>query len=203
MRQKISLFPTLIYQSKIRLSASHKKEIFSSLRELEKMDKLGKEWSEQNYLGGYTSYGSATDLWMRYPSLEKLKSQIDEHKNKYIKDLGWHANKSSIEMSSFWVNVMRKGTHHSFHIHPLSVISGTFFLQCPPGSSPFKVQDPRSSAFMARPPILAESKQQSIHNIYPEEGSLLLFESWMPHEVPASKISKERISLSFNYNWNP
>jgi uncharacterized protein (TIGR02466 family) len=34
-----------------------------------------------------------------------------------------------------------------------------------------------------------------------EAGSLLLFESWLRHEVPANLVAGERISVSFNYGW--
>jgi uncharacterized protein (TIGR02466 family) len=32
-------------------------------------------------------------------------------------------------------------------------------------------------------------------------GGLLLFESWLRHEVPANPADAERISISFNYGW--
>jgi uncharacterized protein (TIGR02466 family) len=34
-----------------------------------------------------------------------------------------------------------------------------------------------------------------------EAGKVVLFESWLRHEVPANPIAGERISVSFNYNW--
>ena len=32
-------------------------------------------------------------------------------------------------------------------------------------------------------------------------GRLVLFESWLRHEVPANRDARERVSISFNYNW--
>jgi uncharacterized protein (TIGR02466 family) len=32
-------------------------------------------------------------------------------------------------------------------------------------------------------------------------GRLILFESWLRHEVPTNRVAAERISISFNYNW--
>jgi uncharacterized protein (TIGR02466 family) len=32
-------------------------------------------------------------------------------------------------------------------------------------------------------------------------GHLVLFESWLRHEVAPNPIDEERISVSFNYNW--
>jgi len=32
-------------------------------------------------------------------------------------------------------------------------------------------------------------------------GKLVLFESWLRHEVPPNPVAAERISISFNYSW--
>jgi len=34
-----------------------------------------------------------------------------------------------------------------------------------------------------------------------EAGTLVLFESWLRHEVPPNPVAAERISISFNYSW--
>ena len=33
----------------------------------------------------------------------------------------------------------------------------------------------------------------------PEAGSMLMWESWLRHEVPMNRAEGERISVSFNY----
>jgi len=32
-------------------------------------------------------------------------------------------------------------------------------------------------------------------------GQVVLFESWLRHEVPSHPTAAERVSVSFNYNW--
>jgi uncharacterized protein (TIGR02466 family) len=32
-------------------------------------------------------------------------------------------------------------------------------------------------------------------------GQVLLFESWLRHEVVPNPVGADRISVSFNYNW--
>jgi len=34
-----------------------------------------------------------------------------------------------------------------------------------------------------------------------QAGTLVLFESWLRHEVPPNPAASPRISISFNYNW--
>jgi uncharacterized protein (TIGR02466 family) len=35
----------------------------------------------------------------------------------------------------------------------------------------------------------------------PVPGTVLLWESWLRHEVPLNEAESERISISFNYSW--
>ena len=57
---------------------------------------------------------------------------------------------------------------------------------------------------MAAPPKKADAKaQHKAHITYPAEaGNVILFESWLRHEVAANRVEEERISISFNYNWS-
>jgi len=58
---------------------------------------------------------------------------------------------------------------------------------------------------MAAPPKLpgAQPKNRP-HITYPAKaGQVLLFESWLRHEVASNQVEAERISISFNYNYFP
>lgn len=108
-------------------------------------------------------------------------------------------------MSSCWVNVMPAGAAHSLHLHPLSVVSGAFYVAVPKNASPIKFEDPRLDRFMAQPPRSPKAPlaMQPFVTLTPREGDLILFESWLRHEVPPLKpgVRGERISVSFNYDW--
>ena len=65
------------------------------------------------------------------------------------------------------------------------------------------MEDPRLDRFMAAPPRRADAR---IENkpwvvIPAEAGKVVLFESWLRHEVAPNPVRTERISISFNYNW--
>ena len=89
---------------------------------------------------------------------------------------------------------------------PLSFISGTYYVVDPARAAPgLKFEDPRLSKFMAAPPKLSDRppRKSQMHVTYPAEaGNVILFESWLRHEVAANRVPEERISVSFNFNWS-
>jgi uncharacterized protein (TIGR02466 family) len=56
---------------------------------------------------------------------------------------------------------------------------------------------------MAAPPRLARARRarQAWVQVAAHAGSVVLFESWLRHEVPANRAAAERVSISFNYSW--
>jgi uncharacterized protein (TIGR02466 family) len=200
-----TLFPTRIYRAKLT-SPLRLKWVPSLVREsllFREIDSAGNRWSRKHYPFGYTSYSSVTDLAFRSSGFADLKSWIDREVMKFARTLEMDLGEGSLEMSSFWINIMGKGCQHSYHLHPLSAISGTFYLKVPRNSGCLKFEDPRLPGFMASPPRKAEAKleNQRFISVSPEPGDLVLFESWLKHEVPTNQAAEERISVSFNYDW--
>lgn len=182
-----------------------RRELLEEIAQIQKVDTEGQVWSQKNYWGGYTSYSSTSqsfDKLYRFSStFEKLEKKIRPQALAFAKSLDWDFAPSELQISTLWVNVMPQGTTHSFHHHPLSVISGTFYIQVPKGTSGIQFEDPRAGLMMACPPRKASSLSQSHLTVRPKAGDLVLFESWMKHQVPPNPASQDRISVSFNYDW--
>jgi uncharacterized protein (TIGR02466 family) len=106
-------------------------------------------------------------------------------------------------MTTCWANVMHPNAHHSGHIHPLSVISGTYYVSVPAGSPAIKFEDPRLPQLMHSPPrkTRARAENRSFVEVPARPGTLVLFESWLRHEVPLHTGRAPRVSISFNYDW--
>lgn len=198
------LFPTTIYSQSLfkdpkKWNQNFQDEIFK----IQKIDEEGQKWSDKNYLGGYTSYGSMHQLHLFSSTFAELEKKIRPHIFRYAKTLELDIPLHQLKVSSLWINIMPLGTTHSGHIHPLSVISGTYYVQCPRQSSAIKFEDPRLSMMMASPPRRQKCQKENLrfyqHN--PEAGQIVLFESWLRHEVPPNQSKTPRISISFNYDW--
>jgi uncharacterized protein (TIGR02466 family) len=194
------LFVTQVYQASLKTDLKDlKKEIFK----IEKADVAGQKWSAINYKNGYTSYGSWDQLHQMSSTFSELEKQIKIHVVKYTKNLNYNLKKNSLKIDSMWVNIMPEGALHTAHIHPHSVVSGTFYIDVPPKASAIKFEDPRLGLFMNAPLLKpnANSENMRFFTVQPSSGDLILFESWLKHEVPLNQSKKPRISLSFNYTW--
>lgn len=199
-----SFFPTLIHVAPLgRGAGALNRELADEIRRIRERDAAGRRWSAANYPNGYTSYGSLDQLHRMSSTFIALRERIDRHAAAYARALHWDLRGQTLEMTDCWANVMGQGSAHGSHLHPQAVISGTYYVKTPPGAAGLKFEDPRLPQLMAAPSRRATAPEAMLpHVTVPAKaGALILFESWLRHEVPASRISAERVSLSFNYHW--
>ncbi len=189
------LFPTWVEQKRIPFPARSRLVLEQTIRAMPDVDQAGVRWCRKNYPGGYTSYGSMSDLHRQFSIFDELKRHLDREATLYAKKAGLRFPKGDLRLSSLWANLMPSDCYHAFHLHPNSIVSGTFYVTVPKGASPLRLEDPRAALFMACPP-----RQMQV-DLNPKAGDIILFESWMKHEVPPNRSAGERISVSFNYDW--
>ena len=200
-----ALFPTLLYAAALQRSGSadFNRQLLKECRQLRLDDAAGRRWSKKNYPGGYTSYGSAHRLQAISPTFESLRRKLKRHIATFASAAEWDLSERELEMTDCWVNIMGRHTVHGLHLHPHASLSGTYYVQVPAGSPGTKFEDPRLDRFMAAPTRReGASRQMRPWVTFPAQaGHLVLFESWLRHEVVPHAVNAERISVSFNYNW--
>ena len=178
-------------------------ELEEAVRDLAENDGAGRAWSKAHAYKGYTSYASLTDLPSRYPVFGDLKKKLDRHAAAFAKELAFDLDGRRLVLEDLWVNLLKPGGSHSGHIHPHSVLSGTVYVAVPPGASALKLEDPRLPLMMAAPPRLSDAPESLRSFVYlqPAAGTVLMWESWLRHEVPPNAAKTDRLSVSFNYAW--
>ena len=200
-----SLFATRLYRARLDEQGApvDTSELEASCWSIAQDDEAGQTWCDENGYPGYTSYASLTDLPYRFPIFADLVAVLDAHVTTFAQDLEFDLDDRALALEDIWINILPEGGTHSSHIHPHSVISGTTYVAVPEGASSIKFEDPRLPMMMAAPPRLktARTEMRSFHYATPRPGDVLLWESWLRHEVPINQSEDERISVSFNYNW--
>lgn len=200
-----TLFPTFVYSARLQSGdwrrLNHR--LLQECQQLELDDEAGRRWSAKNYPGGYTSYNSVSRMHEVSPTFDRLRRHIDRHVKAFCKKLEFDLTGRELVMTDCWVNIMPQHVVHGLHLHPLSTISGTYYVQTPPGSPGLKFEDPRLDRFMAAPPRRHDARLENrAWTVLPAKaGKVVLFESWLRHEVAPNPSKKPRISVSFNYGW--
>jgi uncharacterized protein (TIGR02466 family) len=183
------LFPTILYEAEI--DEALLPDLAHSIRSLAQDDTAGQLWSEQHNYSGYTSYASLNDLPRRDPAFADLGKILARHAAAFAKDAGWDVRP---KLDSLWVNLLKASGHHGGHLHPHSILSGTLYVEVPAGSGAIRFEDPRLPLMMAAP-----TRPETFVTVQPRPGLLLLWESWLRHEVVAGSGGVERLSISFNF----
>ena len=100
-----------------------------------------------------------------------------------------------IEITEMWGNVSPKGKDHEYHNHPNNVFSGIFYLT---DGEATRFVDPRPSNNVFQ---LEHEPNPHLGNIITMRAipnTMLLFDSWLYHYVPANNLEEPRKTISFN-----
>lgn len=193
------LFVTQLYEAEITDEAMLG-ELAHSIRSLAEEDESGIRWSREHHYPGYTSYASLNDLPRRDPAFADLARLLAKHASALAEECAFALSRKP-RLDSLWANLLRGPGHHSAHIHPNSIISGTLYVEVPKGSGAIRFEDPRLPMMMAAPTRRTDAAEelQSFVTVQPRPGLLLLWESWLRHEVLPGTGRGDRLSISFNF----
>ena len=194
-----SMFVSRLYEQELndqRLLA----HLARSIRSFAVEDEAGRHWSREHRYAGYISYASLNDLPRRDPAFAELARLLTRHAAAFARECAFDLARKP-KLDSLWVNLLKSGGHHSGHIHPHSILSGTLYVEVPPGSGAIRFEDPRLTLMMAAPPRAkgAPEELQPFVTVEPRPGLLLMWESWLRHEVLPGSGRGERLSISFNF----
>jgi uncharacterized protein (TIGR02466 family) len=198
----LSLFPTKLHKASIAASPKAlNEELALACRSIRDGDRAGRSWCKKNGYQGYTSYASLDDLTWRAPPFAHLQTLLNAHVARFAHEVGFDLGPRKLALDSMWINILEPGGVHSGHIHPNAVISGTYYVSVPKGSGALKIEDPRLPMLMAAPPkkVRIPAGERAFAYFAPKAGDVLLWESWLRHEVVAGTNKSPRISISFNY----
>jgi len=196
------IFATSVFNAKLggKRAGAFLDELRIACRAIQQEDMDGQRWSVAAGYKGYTSYASIDDLPHRNPTFAELVERLQPHLVAFSHAVDFDMRGLTPHIDSIWINVLEPGGTHTGHIHTNSVISGTLYVDVPEGASALRLEDPRLPMMMAAPPRKAKASPHNRSFVYvqPSPGSVILWESWLRHEVPVNMAGEDRISISFN-----
>lgn len=106
-----------------------------------------------------------------------------------------------IEYDNSWYMINKPYSYNLKHDHPLSSISGVFYITKPKNSGDIVFHNPHEVQH-----FLSNDSVEKFNNynagkyfFHAKEKDLLIFPAWLKHEVTQNLSKKNRIAISFNY----
>lgn len=123
------------------------------------------------------------------PYFKALVKILSKAARSYLMHLGKGDLVPPGEMELFvWASIHCRGSGHLTHVHPGSLLSGVYFSQVPAKAGRLHFEDPRGPL----PPF------HDRFTVVPTTGDLVMFPSWLPHQVTSTVSDEPRVSWSFN-----
>ncbi len=190
------IFPTLIFSDIQKQMAT---EILPVA--IEYLEKYGDQFmGYENHISTYRNIDATAKL-NNDPRMYNFGKFISDEARKMLD----YQNVDHREYSfrhHFLFNKVGKNSTHVLHSHPGSIISGCFYLQTYPDSPPIVFKDPRDYyKYIYYNPIFGRNTPYSLlpeHSMNVVDGLLMMWPSWLEHEVPLSKSDGDRITIAFN-----
>ena len=127
----------------------------------------------------------------------ELKHQLELNLNRVCVKI--HP-KFRCRLDNAWININNSSDYNTMHTHPGSALSGCVYIDVDDGAGKIKFLN---GNLQIHYPIngFGSSLFSDMVEYQPKNKLVLLFPSWIPHEVAESTNSnKERISIAFNVN---
>ena len=188
-----SLFDTILYKAEVpeylknkdfmSVCDEHTDQAISNAKKL--IDERNKKFKIDIKDHGM-SYHSGAEMYKdeRFHNFELL---IRNTARNILENQGFDLSNYSIDYTEMWIQkfAYEGGGHQDTHVHWDNHISGFYFVECSERTSKPVFHDPRAGRMMLNLPIKDHSKlcpamERQIISVKP--GTLLLFNSWLPHQ---------------------
>lgn len=189
------LFPSMVWRTDLPEAAAINELLLAAIQDLrQKVPSVKKS----NELGWH----SPTDMHKR-SEFKPLCGFVEKMAATIAGSLNIRADRK-FSVETFWININPKHAYNALHDHPQSLLSGVYYVQVDDKSGKLRFRDPRAGKRMSPWPVAEGKESDQRHwdrvSYKPVAGRLIMFPSWLEHDVEANLSENERISISFNMN---
>lgn len=104
-----------------------------------------------------------------------------------------------LDITGLWVNIAKPGEIHKQHNHPNNYFSAVYYVDIPDGAGSITFYDPRPQNGVIVPHVRSVTPSTAnFATIKAVPGQLLIFPSWLQHEVGLNKGQGVRVSVATN-----
>jgi uncharacterized protein (TIGR02466 family) len=184
----LDLFPTRIWQAHLAALVPH---LHQWVKDVLAMRAASPTPAGRTNRRGWNSKDMAV---LEQPGFTALRQAIRAACAAALGEMG--RGDSAFQLQS-WVNLHDRGGFNFSHMHEGTLLSGSFYVNVPPGSGQFVFRDPRPGVIHGSVKGAVINGHADIH-LTPSAGLLVLFPSWMEHYVEPHDSDEPRITIAFN-----
>ena len=202
-----------IFQTPLLIGSSDNKEIRDKMISLVEKFKdnaenarlVSEDWNharrssdKEDFLkSGLTTFGSNNNL-LHNPEWSDAVDFIQDFSSAMISSV---SDNTDYSITNMWATLYPKGTFVPQHIHSNSTLSGVFYVKTSENCGSIVFQDP---AWVAKTMQTRKDHWPQIQTKFavpPEDGMMILFPSWLPHNTEINNSDDDRIIISFNIDF--
>jgi len=193
-RNVYELFPDPIFHYKLENYKQINKELLNYILELQKKDKKGNNRSNR---GGWHSPNF--DLVNPGPPIDFINSFKVFLKHIIEDEIGWEYVPNKQRVVAMWAIINKKNSYNVKHNHQNCYLSSAYYIKKPENSGDITFYDPKEVKTYRFPEVERNTSYsaESI-TVKPKEGDLLIFPSYLYHDVGVNLSDEERVVVSFN-----
>ena len=193
------LFPSPVFQFKVKNFENLNKQLSDYIYGLKNNDEKGVQRSNVN--GWHSKNFKIEKDNIPYNFVKSIHAYVKEV---IVDGFGWKYVPEKVGVSEIWAIINKKGTFNSSHNHPGSYLSAAYYVKAPNNCGNIHFYDPNEIKKFNSPSTekLTELSTSGF-SIKPEEGHLLIFPSYLYHDVGKSLSDEDRIVISFNVSILP
>lgn len=147
-----------------------------------------------------------TDFFVPFKTIDinkdvpELRDEILKARDKFVEETGIECERDRLQ---YWTQDYRdEGQRHGSHCHGIFGVSGVYWIRANENAGDFRFTNPNILNQYTR--YDKDTWYSAIHqNIKPEKGALILFPSYVFHEVLPSGKNAVRSTLAFNFPFAP
>ena len=193
-RNVYELFPDPIFHCKLENYKQINKELLNYILELQKKDKKGNNRSNR---GGWHSPNF--DIVNPGPPIDFINSFKVFLKHIIEDEIGWEYVPNKQRIVAMWAIINKKNSYNVKHNHQNCYLSSDYYIKKPENSGDITFYDPKEVKTYRFPEVERNTSYsaESI-TVKPKEGDLLIFPSYLYHDVGVNLSDEERVVVSFN-----
>lgn len=132
------------------------------------------------------------------PSARAIVDAFTYNCNQIAREAGWELEENEIRVTDVWAHMTPPGRSTQLHHHMPDHLSCAYYVRTPEGCGNLRLLDDRKHRTIEPRAATPAPANRQWAEIRAREGLMVIFPSWVSHQVGENRSGETRVSLSMN-----